>query len=195
MSQYGDGSGCPNPPKSRIIVQSWDTASKGGPENDWSVCTTWFVARPRWYLVDVWRGRVDYPSLKKKVIELARKWGARRVLIEDTGTGTSLVQELQRKVSGVIGVKPEGDKVSRMATASAKFEAGQVFFPEQASWLADLEAELFAFPGSRHDDQCDSISQALMDDRQLSWSMVPSETWKRAIDLASIPRPRRRRRY
>ena len=186
---------CPNPPKSRIIVQSWDTASKGGPENDWSVCTTWFVARPRWYLVDVWRGRVDYPSLKKKVIELARKWGARRVLIEDTGTGTSLVQELQRKVSGVIGVKPEGDKVSRMATASAKFEAGQVFFPEQASWLADLEAELFAFPGSRHDDQCDSISQALMDDRQLSWSMVPPETWKRAIDLASIPRPRRRRRY
>jgi phage terminase large subunit-like protein len=27
--------------------------------------------------------------------------------------------------------------------------------------LADLEAELFAFPGSRQDDQIDSISQAL----------------------------------
>jgi hypothetical protein len=31
--------------------------------------------------------------------------------------------------------------------------------------VADLEAELFAFPGSRHDDQCDSISQALNDER------------------------------
>jgi hypothetical protein len=30
--------------------------------------------------------------------------------------------------------------------------------------LPDLELELFAFPGSRHDDQCDSISQALSDE-------------------------------
>ena len=36
-----------------------------------------------------------------------------------------------------------------------------MFFPSQAEWLVDLEAELFAFPGGRHDDQVDSISQAL----------------------------------
>ena len=24
-----------------MVLQSWDTASKGGPENDFSVCTTW----------------------------------------------------------------------------------------------------------------------------------------------------------
>jgi hypothetical protein len=50
-----------------------------------------------------------------------------------------------------------------MAVASAKFEAGQALLPERAPWLADFEAELFVFPGSRHDDQCDSISQALLD--------------------------------
>jgi predicted phage terminase large subunit-like protein len=50
-----------------------------------------------------------------------------------------------------------------MAVASAKFEAGQAMLPERASWLTDLEAELFAFPGGQHDDQCDSISQALLD--------------------------------
>jgi predicted phage terminase large subunit-like protein len=48
-----------------------------------------------------------------------------------------------------------------MSIASAVFEAGQVHFPEHASWLPDLEAELFSFPGSRHDDQVDSISQAI----------------------------------
>jgi hypothetical protein len=51
------------PPASErvLVMQSWDTANKGGPQNDWSVCTTWVVARKmRWYLVDVWRGRVDY---------------------------------------------------------------------------------------------------------------------------------------
>jgi predicted phage terminase large subunit-like protein len=115
----------------------------------------------RWYLVDVWRARVDYPALKASARELAKRWGATRILVEDAAAGTALTQELKREVSGVIAIKPLGDKVSRMAVASAKFEAGQVFLPERAAWLPDLEAELFAFPGSRHDDQCDSISQAL----------------------------------
>jgi predicted phage terminase large subunit-like protein len=145
-----------------ILVQSWDTASKGGPENDFSVGTTWCVTKGKqWYLVDVWRKRVDYPELKAAVQNLAAKFKAQRVLVEDAGAGTSLVQELRTKVSGIIAVRPDGDKVSRMAVVSAKFEAGQVFLPERASWLADFETELFAFPGSRNDDQCDSVSQAL----------------------------------
>ena len=48
-----------------------------------------------------------------------------------------------------------------MSGQSAKFESGQVYFPHEASWLRELEAELFAFPASRHDDQVDSVSQAL----------------------------------
>jgi predicted phage terminase large subunit-like protein len=145
-----------------LTLQSWDTASKGGPDNDWSVCTTWIVTRDkRWYLLDVWRKRVDYPELKAVVETLAVTFRAQRVLVEDTGAGISLVQELRSRVSGIIAVRPERDKVSRMAVVSAKFEAGQVFLPERAPWLADFEMELFAFPGSRNDDQCDSVSQAL----------------------------------
>jgi predicted phage terminase large subunit-like protein len=112
---------------------------------------------------------------------------ANRVLVEDTGAGTALVQELRGVVSGIVPITPEGDKVSRMAVASAKFEAGQVFLPERAPWLADLEAELFAFPGGRHDDQCDSISQALMD-RNRSWiTMLTNDDWHRILAQASIP--------
>jgi predicted phage terminase large subunit-like protein len=145
-----------------VLVQSWDTASKSGPENDFSVGTTWCVTKGKqWYLVDVWRKRVDYPELKAAVQNLAARFKAQRVLVEDAGAGNSLVQELRTQVSGIIAVRPDGDKVSRMAVVSAKFEAGQVFLPERASWLADFEAELFAFPGSRNDDQCDSVSQAL----------------------------------
>jgi phage terminase large subunit-like protein len=63
-----------------MTLQSWDTASKGGPDNNWSVCTTWIVTRKKlWYLVDVWRQRVDYPALKASVQTLAKKWNARRV--------------------------------------------------------------------------------------------------------------------
>ena len=39
--------------------------------------------------------------------------------------------------------------------------------------VPDLEAELFAFPGARHDDQCDSISQALFDgDRNMAMDVT-----------------------
>jgi predicted phage terminase large subunit-like protein len=178
------------PPASErlLTLQSWDTANKGGPQNDWSVCTTWVVAQEmRWYLVDVWRGRVDYPSLKSIVETRAKQSKARRVLVEDTGAGTMLVQELRARVPGIIGVKPERDKISRMAVASAKFEAGQVLLPERAPWLADLEAELFAFPGARYDDQCDSISQALLD-HNISWMQTISpEQWQVILAKARIP--------
>jgi predicted phage terminase large subunit-like protein len=52
-----------------------------------------------------------------------------------------------------------------MAIQSAKFQSGLVLFPRQASWLTDLEAELFAFPRERHNDQVDSISQALSEEQ------------------------------
>jgi predicted phage terminase large subunit-like protein len=171
-----------------FTLQSWDTASKGGPENDWSVCTTWILARhKRWYLVDVWRRRVDYPALKTAVQTLARQWNAKRVLVEDAGAGTSLVQELKGRVSGIIAVRTEGDKASRMAVASAKFEAGQALLPERAPWLADLEAELFVFPGSRHDDQCDSISQALLDKNISFMTWLTPEDWDRLIAKSRMP--------
>jgi predicted phage terminase large subunit-like protein len=123
---------------------------------------------------------------------LAKSSKARRVLVEDTGAGTSLVQELRGRISGIIAVKPEGDKVSRMAVASAKFEAGQVLLPERAPWLADLEAELFTFPGSRHDDQCDSISQALLDKSTSFMSTITPAEWDVILAKSRIPDRRAR---
>lgn len=80
------------------VIQSWDTASKGGPDNDWSVCTTWYRRETFWYLAHVWRKRVDYPTLKDNVRSQAAYWRASRVLVEDAGTGTSLVQELRGEI-------------------------------------------------------------------------------------------------
>jgi predicted phage terminase large subunit-like protein len=58
-------------------------------------------------------------------------------------------------------MKLDGDKVMRISAQAAQFHAGSVHFPENAPWLGELLAELLAFPGARHDDQVDSISQAL----------------------------------
>jgi predicted phage terminase large subunit-like protein len=157
------------------IVQSWDIASKEGATNDWSVCSTWLLRDKIFYLMHVLRGRFDYPTLRARVVAHASVYKPQKVLIEDTGAGTALVQELRKTAAlTVIPVKPERDKFTRMSIQSAKFESGQVFFPREAAWLPDLEAELFAFPQSRYDDQVDSISQALAFsatgyDATLSW--------------------------
>jgi predicted phage terminase large subunit-like protein len=143
------------------VFQSWDTAAKEGGLNDYSVCTTWLYADNKYFLMHVLRDRYDYPTLRARAIAHARAYKADKILIEDTGVGTALLAELRNSGLSAIGVTPERDKLTRMSIQSGKFESGQVFFPNNAPWLADLEAELFAFPNSRHDDQVDSVSQAL----------------------------------
>jgi hypothetical protein len=49
----------------------------------------------------------------------------------------------------------------RFAAHSIKFENGRVFLPNQAPWVDEYIREITGFPGSKHDDQVDSTSQAL----------------------------------
>jgi predicted phage terminase large subunit-like protein len=154
------------------IVQSWDVASTTGETNDWSVCTTWLIDKRTYYLLDVWRERLEFPHLRRKVIALARLHAPNRILIEKAGPGLGLVQDLkvnpERGVPVPIGIVPEGSKSDRMVAQSARFEAGQVYLPEQAPWLAEYLHELLAFPNGRYDDQVDSTSQFL------NWAEISS---------------------
>ena len=144
------------------VIQSWDTAAKVGSQNDWSVCTTWLLVDKHFYLMDVTRGRYEYPQLRAKAIALAQRYDPLKILVEDASTGIALAQEL--KQSGIYTVKPvpiERDKQGRLFVHQAKFEGGLVFFPRRAPFLAELETELLTFPQGKHDDQVDSLSQAL----------------------------------
>ena len=97
------------------------------------------------------------------------------MLVEDKGSGTSLIQDLRRDGVPVISIRPEGDKVSRLFANQAQFESGSVWFPQDVAWMPDLVSELMAFPSVRHDDQVDSISQALtwIDGKLRGWERVP----------------------
>ena len=136
-----------------------------GATNDFSVCTTWRVEPSNVHLLDVFRGRLEYPDLRRKVIALAQQHNPRTILIEDAGPGMNLQQDLARSMpAGLIrpiGIKPEGEKIQRIAGQTAKVEAGHVHLPNGAAWLDELLAELLAFPYARHDDQVDSVSQFL----------------------------------
>jgi predicted phage terminase large subunit-like protein len=157
------------------VIQSWDTAAKAGAQNDWSVCTTWLLHEKHYYLLDVTRGRYEYPRLRSTAIALAERFKPRAILIEDASTGIALAQELRQAGGYVVNAIPvERDKVGRLYVQQAKFEAGLVLFPRGAPFLPVLEAELLAFPQAKTDDQVDSTSQALAYkasgyDTSLSW--------------------------
>ena len=141
---------------------SFDTAIKTGAKNDPTVCTVWGELDNNLYLLEVYREWLEYPDLKRKTIELIKKWKPELVLIEDKASGQSLLQDLRKEIkTPLIGIKVSKDKVTRLASVSPFFEGGRVFLPTESNWLADYEIELFGFPFCEHDDQVDSTSQFL----------------------------------
>ena len=144
------------------IVQSWDTASCADEMNDYSVCTTWSVYKKRAWLLDVKRKRLEFPELRRAISSHASQWSADLILIENAGSGLSLIQDLRRESQlNIVGIVPRGDKATRLMSVSPLIEGGRVSVPKDAPWLAELHSEMTMFPNGRFDDQVDSVSQFL----------------------------------
>ena len=151
----------PPPRTSGRVTLSLDTATKTDPKNDYSVCTVWLEIGGKHYLIDLWRDRVDFPSLLRKVMDLFARHHADNLLIEDTGSGSALIQTLRAHGLPAIACKARDSKPARLAGVSNYLEAGLVLLPRSAPWLDVFVAELLGFPGARHDDQVDSLTQYL----------------------------------
>ncbi len=181
------------------IVQSWDTAhGKSSNSGDYSVCTTWGVTATGYYLLSVWRGRVDFPALRSLVGQLAREWRPVAIYIEDCASGQSLVQELRSATSfPVIPVKVDRDKQARAEAVTPMFEAGRVFFPAEAPWRSTLEDELASFPAGAQDDQVDSITMALNCLRESAYASGPPVivTSESQYSISSLRQYLNRERY
>jgi predicted phage terminase large subunit-like protein len=150
-----------DPPESGLVVQSWDCAFKAGKENDYSVCTTWIATRRGYFLVSLWRGRVQFPDLKRQLDLQFQAWHPSAILVEDSASGQSLIQELCTTNRPIIPRKPDSDKISRAQAVTPLIESGRVFLPQAAGWLGDFVDEFAAFPNAAHDDSVDSLTQAL----------------------------------
>lgn len=149
-------------PSEGEIIQSWDTATKSGKNNDYSVCTTWKITDKGYYLLEVIARKMEYPELKRRVLSAAKKWQADIILIEDKASGQSLLQDLRREsLYNFLAISPTFDKVTRFAQTTATIEAGNVHLPEYSAWLNDYEMQVLSFPNSSHDDMVDSTSHFL----------------------------------
>ena len=151
------------------IAQVWDTASKASLTNDFSACTTWGILGDKFYLLDVHRGRYEFPDLRRLVVDHAWRWKADLVAIEEAGSGIALIQDIHRVGDLTVAYfTPKGDKVERVNGQTALIEAGHVLLPVAAPWLKAFLDEVRAFPGGKYDDQVDSMTHFLMRARLLA---------------------------
>ena len=132
----------------------------------------WKIKSHIFFLIGVFRRRLEYPALKRAVREQQSLFHASVVLIEDKASGTQLIQELITDgCHGVTRYQPTGDKTMRLHAQTAVIENGFVHIPETAPWLAEYLHELTVFPKGKHDDQADSTAQFL------DWFKTPMPGW------------------
>jgi predicted phage terminase large subunit-like protein len=197
-----------------------DTAQKEKTSSDYSVFMCFGVieknGRKFAYLIDILRKKMSSPKLIEAAKELWMKhtqeikqpfkhcsdWMPQmykvanngsliKFAIEDKSSGQGLIQDLELSTNmPITKLLAENDKVSRANDALPRFEAGQVFFPKEAPFLAELEKELLLFSPKTiknrdvKKDQVDTISYAVRDllfepmnekDRVLDYSCLTNE--------------------
>lgn len=134
---------------------------------DYTVITTYGVTVENEIVVlEVERRRMEGPDIVPALQAAYRKWRHAKIGIEKAGYQLSTVQAARRTGLPIRAIDAEKDKLARAEFLAARMEAGGVFFPRVAPWLADLEAELEAFDGaegSEHDDQVDTLAYAAID--------------------------------
>jgi predicted phage terminase large subunit-like protein len=169
MVRMPDGSLCaiaaiPLPDRFDQVLQSWDCAFKDKITSDYVVGQVWAALKADRFLLDQKRDRLNMPATKAAVTTMTEKWPAAATkLIEDAANGPAVIAELQHDIAGLIAVSPQGSKSARAQAASPQIESGNVYLPHPAiaPWVDALIEECAAFPNGRHDDQVDSMSQAL----------------------------------
>ena len=171
------------PPACNYILQTWDTAFEKTQRADYSAGTTWGVFNldedaemPNLILLDTYRKRVEYPELKRDVLEKYREWEPDGVLIEKKASGAPLIQEFRRMGIPVQEFTPSKgqDKISRLNAVSDIIASGKVWIP-QTRWAEELIDEIGAFPSGEHDDLVDATTLALMRFRQGGFLRLPND--------------------
>jgi predicted phage terminase large subunit-like protein len=172
-----------DPPSCDYILQTWDTAFEKHSRADYSAGTTWGIfypnedrGNPNIILLNVYKKRVEYPDLKKDVLQEYNYYEPDGVLIEKKASGAPLIYDLRAMGVPVQEYTPSRgqDKIARVNSISDIIASGKVWVP-QTRWAEELVDELAAFPSGEHDDLVDATTLALMRFRQGGFLRLPSD--------------------
>jgi predicted phage terminase large subunit-like protein len=184
-----------SPPQCEFVIMSLDAAQESNNRADYNALTTWGVffnentANYNIILLNSVKKRLEFPELKKLVLEEYKEWEPDAFIVEKKSNGAALYQELRRMGIPVGEFTPgKGqDKISRVNAVSDLFSSGIVWAPDKR-WAKDVIEECNDFPSGANDDLVDSTTQALLRFRQGGFIKLPS-------DEVEEPYYRRRQQY
>ncbi len=171
-----------DPPPCDFIIMSLDAAQETNNRADYNALTTWgvfFNEETNNYaiiLLNSIKKRMEFPELKKLVIEQYKEWEPDSFIVEKKSNGAALYQEMRRMGMPVAEFTPgKGqDKISRVNAVSDLFSSGIVWAPERR-WAKEVIEECNDFPSGANDDLVDSTTLALMRFRQGGFIRLPSD--------------------
>ena len=154
---------------------SFDTAHKDKDSNDWTACCVFeLTADYQARVVEVWRERMQFPSLLSAVEQAAEKHNRdgllSGVIIEDKGSGTSALQTLALSAEDwlaelLIPFMPQGSKDERDRQAALYGRVGAVLLPypnEHATWFKGFTEEELFVGNPRWRDRRDAFTQGVL---------------------------------
>jgi predicted phage terminase large subunit-like protein len=179
-----------DPPTCEYILQSWDTAFEANNRSDFSAGTTWGVfyhpdkdgvSRPNIILLNALKERVEFPSLKRLVMEQYDNYSPDSLIVEKKASGAPLIYELRamgipvQEYTPVRGtVNNPNNKMVRLSAVADIFASGVVWAPNK-QWADEVIDELASFPSGEHDDYVDSTVMAMLRFRQGGFLRLPSD--------------------
>lgn len=157
------------PPHCEFTIMSLDAAQETNNRADYNALTIWgvfFNEEKNNYniiLLNAIKRRLEFPDLKKLVLEEYKEWEPDAFMVEKKSNGAALYQELRRMGIPVGEFTPgKGqDKISRVNAVSALFAGGIVWAPDRR-WAKEVIEECNDFPSGSNDDLVDSTTLALM---------------------------------
>lgn len=158
----------------RRVTLSVDCAEKATKRSDWTAATVWAETMSgHHYLIHATRVRKEFVQMCEWIDELAAAYNVDRILVEDRGAGTQYIQVKNMSPNvrhPVVAIQTnQKSKEFRFDGVTVMFSTGVARIPESGTdWIADVEAELFAFPAGKNDDYVDSVSQYLAYTRENS---------------------------
>jgi predicted phage terminase large subunit-like protein len=160
------------PQAANLPSMAWDTAFEKSQRSDYSALTTWGVfyqsddtgiSQANIILLNAFRERMEFPRLKKRLLDQYKEWEPDSVIIEKKASGAPLIYEMRAMGIPVQEFTPSkgNDKISRLNAVSDLFASGRVWAPN-THWAEEVIDEVASFPAGEHDDYVDSVSLALM---------------------------------
>ena len=116
------------------IVMSWDIALSEMETGDDSACVVLLIRNEVFFILEVVRGRFPFETLKRKIIELKKRYDPSTLLIEESPISLGLIQSLREQSINVTTYKPETDKRARLISQIDLFAGGSIRLPQRAAW-------------------------------------------------------------